>query len=274
MFKKLLVPVDLSSQSMLMVDTASLMDHYGVKDVVVYCAVDQHSKKDPMLELLDQRLDRAVMKHQMMVEVSDDPAQSIVKAAEKHHATMIALAASGKGRVKEFIVGSTSLAVIRRSKLPILLDKFPMVADQDPEGYCERCPPLLDRVLVALDLSKVSKHMLPFVQQLIDAGARSLTLFHVVQASKYSMADDKRFQEVKGKIEAYRDKLVLGDCQVDVHIHFGTAAYNILEAAREVDATVLVLGTTGKSYLRGVTLGSTSEEVIKGSVRPMILIPS
>jgi nucleotide-binding universal stress UspA family protein len=61
---------------------------------------------------------------------------------------------------------------------------------------------------------------------------------------------------------------------VDVHIHFGTTTYNILEAAREVDATIIVLGTTGKSYLRGMTLGSTSEEVIKGSVRPMILIPS
>jgi nucleotide-binding universal stress UspA family protein len=250
------------------------MDRYGVQDVVVYSAVDKHSKKDPLLEVLDRKLDQTTMKHELVVEVSDDPAQSIVNAATAHHASMIALAASGKGRVQEFIVGSTSLAVIRRSKVPVLLDKFPLAADQDPEGYCKDCPPLLDRVLVTLDLSNVSKHMLPFVQQLIDAGAKKMTLFHVVQASKFSMTDDKRFQEVKHRIEAYRDKLELGDCQVDVHIHFGTTTYNILEMTREVDATVIVLGTTGKSYLRGMTLGSTSEEVIKGSVRPMILIPS
>jgi nucleotide-binding universal stress UspA family protein len=187
---------------------------------------------------------------------------------------MIALAASGKGRVKEFIVGSTSLGVIRLSKLPVLLDKFPLVASDDPQGYCEKCPPLLDRVLVTIDLSKASKAMMPFVQQMIDAGAKKMTLFHVVQSSRYSMADDKRFREVKQKMEAYRTKLDAKDCEIDVHLHFGTTTYNILEAAREIDATLIVLGTTGKSYLRGATLGSTSEEVVKGSTRPLLLIPT
>ncbi|OPX63507.1 MAG: Universal stress protein [Methanomassiliicoccales archaeon PtaB.Bin215] len=133
---------------------------------------------------------------------------------------------------------------------------------------------MLDRVLVTIDLTKASKVMLPFVQQLIDAGARKMTLFHVVQSSKYSMADDARFQEVKQKMEAYQGKLDAKDCEIDVHLHFGTTTYNILEAAREIDATLIVLGTTGKGYLRGVALGSTSEEVVKGSTRPLLLIPS
>ena len=64
------------------------------------------------------------------------------------------------------------------------------------------------------------------------------------------------------------------DCEIEVHLHFGTTTYNILEAAREIDATLIVLGTTGKGYLRGATLGSTSEEVVKGSTRPLLLVPS
>ncbi len=92
-----------------------------------------------------------------------------------------------------------------------------------------------------------------------------MTLFHVVQSSKYSMADDRRFQEVRQRMEAYQAKLDAKGCEIDVHLHFGTTTYNILEAAREIDATLIVLGTTGKGYLRGATLGSTSEEVVKGS---------
>ncbi len=107
-----------------------------------------------------------------MTEVRKEPVPAILKAAESHEITMIAMAASGKGRVKEFIVGSTSLGVIRRSKVPVLLDKFPIEASDDPQGYCESCPPLLDRVLVTIDLSKASRSMLPLVQQLIDAGPR------------------------------------------------------------------------------------------------------
>jgi nucleotide-binding universal stress UspA family protein len=274
MFKKLLVPVDLSVQSMMMVDIATRMDRYGVKEVVLYSALDHVSKRDPLLKALDERVGKTGLGHKLITEVRKEPAPAILKAAETHGATMIAMAASGKGRVKEFIVGSTSLGVIRRSKLPVLLDKFPMEASDDPQGYCRMCPPLLDRVLVSIDLSKASKVMIPFVQQLIDAGAKEMTVFHVVQSSKYSMADDKRFQEVKHKMQAHSKKLDPKECQIDIHLHFGTTTYNILEAAREIDATLIVLGTTGKGYLRGATLGSTSEEVVKGSTRPLLLIPS
>jgi nucleotide-binding universal stress UspA family protein len=274
MFKKLLVPVDLSSQSMTMVEIATRMDRYGVKEVLIYSALDHVSKRDPLLKVMEERVSKAGIGHQLVTEVRKEPAPAILKAAESHEVTMIAMAASGKGRVREFIVGSTSLGVIRRSKLPVLLDKFPLEASDDPIGYCDKCPALLDRVLVTIDLSKASRTMLPFVQQLIDAGAKKMTLFHVVQSSKYSMTDDKRFQEVKQKMEAYQGKLDPKDCEIDVHLHFGTTTYNILEAAREIDATLIVLGTTGKGYLRGATLGSTSEEVVKGSTRPLLLIPS
>jgi nucleotide-binding universal stress UspA family protein len=274
MFKKLMVPVDLSPQSMMMVEIASRMNRYGVEEVMIYSALDHVSKRDPLLKALDEGVGRAGLEHRLVTEVRKEPAPAILKAAESHGITMIALAASGKGRVREFIVGSTSLNVIRRSRIPVLLDKFPLEASDDPQGYCEKCPALLERVLVTIDLSKASKVMLPFVQQLIDAGAGKMTLFHVVQSSKYSMTDDRRFQEVKYKMEAYKAKLDAKDCEIDVHLHFGTTTYNILEAAREIDATLIVLGTTGKGYLRGATLGSTSEEVVKGSTRPLLLIPS
>ena len=274
MFKKLLVPVDLSQQSMMMVEIATRMEGYGVKEVMIYSALDHVSKRDPLLKALDESIGKAGLGHELVTEVRKEPAPAILKAAESHGATMIAMAASGKGRVKEFIIGSTSLEVLRRSKLPVLLNKFPLEAIDYPPGYCEKCPPLLDRVLVTIDLSKVSKTMLPQVQQLIDAGARKMTLFHVVQSAKYNMTDDKRFQEVKQKMETFQSKLDAKDCEIDVHLHFGTTTYNILEATREIDATLIVLGTTGKGYLRGATLGSTSEEVIKGSTRPLLLIPT
>ncbi len=274
MFEKLLVPVDLSPQSQMMATTAARMASYGVREVVLYSALEHHSKRDPLLKAIDDRLGESGLKHRVVTEVRKDPASAILKAAEAHGSTMIAMAASGKGRVREFFVGSTSLAVIRRSKLPVLLDKFPMEADSDPVGFVEHSPGLLDSVLVTLDLSKATKHMMPYVQQLIDAGARRVTLLHVVQSSRYSITDERRFQEVNRKLEEHRSKLETGDCQVDTYVRFGTSTYNILESAREAEATLIMLGTTGKSYLRGATLGSTSEEVVKGSSGPVLLIPA
>ncbi|HNU36090.1 MAG TPA: universal stress protein, partial [Methanomassiliicoccales archaeon] len=133
MFKKLMVPVDLSPQSMMMVEIASRMNRYGVEEVMIYSALDHVSKRDPLLKALDERVGRAGLEHRLMTEVRKEPAPAILKAAESHGITMIALAASGKGRVREFIVGSTSLNVIRRSRLPVLLDKFPLEASDDPQ---------------------------------------------------------------------------------------------------------------------------------------------
>ncbi|MCX6651475.1 MAG: universal stress protein [Methanomassiliicoccales archaeon] len=274
MFRKLLIPVDLSPQSLMMVYTALRMKEYGVLDLVVYSAVPDSPPDDTILEDVGKKLDKVGMKHELVVQTSTNPAKSILKVSGSRGIAMIAMAASGKGRMKEFFVGSTSLEVIRGSKVPVLLDKFSFSADNDPEGYCRNCPKLLERVLVSLDLSKVSNHIQPYVQSIIDAGAKNITLFHVVQAHKYKMSDDDRFKEVKVKLEEYRDRLEVKNCKVDVHIHFGTTTYNILEVSREMDATLIVLGTTGRGYLRGATLGSTSEEVIKGSTRPMLLIPS
>lgn len=273
MFRKLLIPVDLSPQSLMMVDIALGMREYGVFDLVVYSAVQSGPAHEEMLEIVGKKLTAAGMKHELVVQTSKDPAKSILKVSGSRGIAMVAMAASGKGRMKEFFVGSTSLDVIRGAKVPVLLGKFPMSADTDPEGYCRNCPRLLERVLVTLDLSKVSRHMQPYVQGMIDAGAKNITLFHVVQARRYKMDDDERFKEVRVKLEEFRDHLVIKNCNVDIHMHFGTTTYNILEAAREIDATLIMLGTTGKSYLRGTTLGSTSEEVVKGSSRPVLLIP-
>lgn len=57
------------------------------------------------------------------------------------------------------------------------------------------------------------------------------------------------------------------------HIHYGTPTYNILEVAREFSATVIVLGTRGKSLIREITLGSTSEEVIRKANVSILAIP-
>jgi len=274
MFEKLFVPVDLSPQSLMMVNVAVRMEEYGLKEMVVYSTLDHPSKRDPLLKAIDRRLKEAGVRHKVMTEVRKDHVSAILKAAETTGSTMIAMAASGKGRVREFFVGSTSLGVIRRSELPVLLDKFPLGADEDPEVYCRDCPPLLDSVLVTVDLTKASKHLLPYVQEMIDVGAKKVTLLHVVRSSRYSMADDRHFASVKERLESYRSKLVAGECKIDVHMHFGTTTYNILEAAREVDATLIVLGTARKTYLRGAALGSTSEEVVKGSTQPVLLVPS
>lgn len=53
-----------------------------------------------------------------------------------------------------------------------------------------------------------------------------------------------------------------------------TASEAIVEAAEEVDATLIVLGARGRRGLRAALLGSTSTNVLHHARRPTLVIPS
>ena len=51
-------------------------------------------------------------------------------------------------------------------------------------------------------------------------------------------------------------------------------ALALLEVADEHDATVIVVGTSGESPIRGAMLGSTPHKLLQLSTRPVLCVPS
>jgi nucleotide-binding universal stress UspA family protein len=58
-----------------------------------------------------------------------------------------------------------------------------------------------------------------------------------------------------------------------VHLVDAKPAQALLDVAEEVDATVIVVGTTGESPLRGAMLGSTPHKLLHLSDRPVLCVP-
>jgi len=53
----------------------------------------------------------------------------------------------------------------------------------------------------------------------------------------------------------------------------GESASAILEAANQVDAGLIVLTSAGKGLSKRIALGSTTDRVIHGTERPVLVIP-
>jgi nucleotide-binding universal stress UspA family protein len=201
---------------------------------------------------------------------SGDAVDTIVDEADRESVDMIAMASGGKSRAEAFFVGSVSFGVIRRSSKPILLDKFP---DLEGPRACRMGSHLFRHALVSVDVPMSSAHLEELFDTLCLRGLKQATLFHVIDSSKYDVSDDKRFAQVKIALEEMRKRARGGTCQVSTHVHFGTTAYNILEAIKEVEASVVIIGTKKMSGLRG-TLGSTAEEVVRRCPIPVLVVPS
>jgi nucleotide-binding universal stress UspA family protein len=62
------------------------------------------------------------------------------------------------------------------------------------------------------------------------------------------------------------------DAQVDVVS--AKPAEALLRVAEEYDATVIVVGTSGESPIKGAMLGSTPHKLLQLSTRPVLCVPS
>jgi nucleotide-binding universal stress UspA family protein len=193
----------------------------------------------------------------------------ILEVAKKEKSSVIVMASSGKTKATELMVGSVSLEVVRRTKVPVLVGKFFAIGKKKPSSDCAT---LLESVLVSVDLTPATKSILETFKQLDQSGCKSAVLFHVVPSNKYSVEDNDKFQAVKKELSEWK-AVHKGNCELDTHLHYGSPAYNIIEAAREFDATLIVMGNVGKGLLHSMTLGSVSDEVLRKSNVHVLIVP-
>ncbi|MCE5296267.1 MAG: universal stress protein [Euryarchaeota archaeon] len=271
MFEKVLVPVDLGIQSGDQVDCVIGMKDYGMRQAVLYFAVnvgDQPtSEEQAMLDALAAKMTNAGIDVKVVAEPGK-PSTMILKAAKKEKVTLIAMSSVGKTKRQELVIGSVSLEVVRRTKVPVLVGRFS--ADRQNEGCKTR--KLLDSVLISMDLGPGTKSLMQTFKDIDSVGCKKAVLFHVVQSAKYSVEDDLQFRQVKDTLAKWKDDHK-GNSELDTHLHYGTPAYNILEAAREFDSTMIVMGNVGKGLFHSMTLGSVSDEVLRKSPVHVLIVP-
>ncbi len=62
--------------------------------------------------------------------------------------------------------------------------------------------------------------------------------------------------------------------ETSVEVVVAKPAEALLQVAEEFDATVIVVGTSGESPIKGAILGSTPHKLLQLSTRPVLCVPS
>ncbi|HHT75676.1 MAG: universal stress protein [Methanomassiliicoccaceae archaeon] len=266
MFGRILFPLDFSDRSLRLFDRLLEMPDLTSMEMILMfvSSPDERLTEDrrSTLDEMHRRLDEVGITSREIV-VFGDPAAEILNAAGRENADLIAMASSGKGRAWELFIGSTSWKVLRSTDRPVLIGGSMDVSDR----------PILSNALVALDLSSCREIVDRVLPALIGLGLQKAVLLHVIPSTHYSLDDDDRFTQVADMLDDIRLRLSSGGCDLSYHVHFGTVSYNILEAARELDSSIMVMGIRRRSLLREVALGGNSEDVIRRSPIPLLVVP-
>ncbi len=66
----------------------------------------------------------------------------------------------------------------------------------------------------------------------------------------------------------------LKDTKIKVLVKEGAFAENILLAAKELDADIIVMGSHSRKWLQNIVLGSVSEQVLHHTMVPVFIVPT
>ena len=137
---------------------------------------------------------------------------------------------------------------------------------------------MYERILVALDHSAVSDHVLAAAKELASMSKAKVWVLHLREREVIaqmgdvpSETEDEATRAVNG---AVKELTGLG---VEAHgevrdTTFGHAAREIMADAKEHDVNVIVMGSRGRGDLAGAILGSTAHKVIHLADRPVLVV--
>lgn len=141
----------------------------------------------------------------------------------------------------------------------------------------------LRTIITATDFSAPSRHAAQRAALLARSSGATLTLQHTVGGS--ALDDLRRWladgSQAARAIEAEARRRLedlaaeLGRAQgiaVATHLSIGHPVEQVIRHADELEAGLVVTGTRGAGFFRGVVVGSTAERIAKRSSRPVLMV--
>lgn len=208
------------------------------------------------------------------------PAQTILDQARSLPADLVVMGTHGAGGFQHLVLGSVAEKVLRKAGCPVLT--VPPRAETTRAGT-------FTRAVCAVDFSDCSLAAVAAAAALTEASGASLTLLHVLewpwheppvpgvesvpQAQAQALLEYRRYLETSAadRLAAVAASGVPGR-HVATAVRFGKPYAELLDAAREAAADLIVLGVRGRSALDVGFFGSTANQVVRRATCPVLTI--
>ena len=204
------------------------------------------------------------------VKTSSDTAGAIIETAEERGVSLIVIGARGNSRVEGILLGSVSMAVLRRSRTNVLIMRHKIIEKMKSKTYEMFCPMILFRVLCPVDFSRFSDNAIALISR--TKGVGEVILLHVVSRGETEAEIEDAARKAKGQIETIRSSLAAQGIGVRTIVRTGNPTAEITGIADEEDVSVIWMSSHGKGWFRELLLGSTAYTVAMNAKRPVMII--
>jgi nucleotide-binding universal stress UspA family protein len=193
----------------------------------------------------------------------------VMKAAKKEEADLIIIGRSEKGMLEQLYSGSNVIELIRRTSIPVLVFKHGLEKSVSVDKPFEK--PLL-----ATDWSPASMKAIEYMKGLKNV-IKEIRVIHVASqkdlkgTSSFTVQETRK--EARKKLDAIAEGLEKEGIKTRPHIYVGDPVIEIEKAAREHQASMIVLGSSAKESWIERWIGSVPRRIAEKSDYHTLLIP-
>ena len=131
----------------------------------------------------------------------------------------------------------------------------------------------IKHILVGTDLSERSQRAFERAAQLSRERRATLALLHVVESGLVAAVGERRHAFAEEYLREWLAKLAEADrAGARFNVESGEPFAIIIEQARERGADLIVVGEPGKTGLKELFVGTTTERVVRHSDRPVLVV--
>ncbi|MEZ0397395.1 MAG: universal stress protein [Anaerolineales bacterium] len=294
MFARVLFPTDLSAYADCVLACLPDLKSAGLREVVLLSVIRPSDVPLPetlnrdSLEywrwMIDEKLNIAKMALegkglQVWTRIEyGNPVEQIVRVAEDERVALIVLGAQGMTAAQELLIGSTAYEVMRRATAPVFLQKVEVVRELGHMTCQQVCAHAFERVLHPTDFSECADAAFQVVKRLKAAGTNEVIVLHVQDERVMKLRSPEQLAQFDRRdterLEALCKSLSMFGLQSRPILRHGIPFKEVLAVADEMDVSLIVLGSQGRSAVREILAGSTFENVARLSRQPVLVVRS
>jgi nucleotide-binding universal stress UspA family protein len=139
------------------------------------------------------------------------------------------------------------------------------------------------KILYPTDFSDTAEKAIPFLKQLKGTGTEEVIILHIIDTYRLRIPSiymptnlisfiDKMLIEATAKAQKVADVLTDAGIGTRIRIEQGLPFREILRVEDEEDISIIVIGSHGRSNIEEIFLGSVSENVMRKSKSPVLIV--
>ena len=290
MIDRAIVATDLSEASDVMIANLGTVKAFGVKKLLLLQCPSFQEVTSQMYPYevtyqsdIMEKEKKALVEQGFEVETKVSPGNAkreINRIAQDEDIPLVIVGSRGHSLIGGAFLGGVASEVILSSRKPVLIMRLEVAPEKGLVFTGAQGPGLVSNILYATDFSPASEKAF---ETLLDIAAQGdvgeITLLHVQDQNRFDPHLLERLEEFNAIDKNRLMKLQValeekGVKKITREVVYGEPYVEIMRMLEKSNATMVLLGSQGRGFLRELFVGSVSQYIARRSHCSVLLVPS